>query len=382
MLTIFCNLFIKRSTVQGNTRKINFCQLCGGPTKYEKPDGDEKERAICTICGKISYENPKMVVGCLIEHDNKVLLCKRKIQPSYGLWTLPAGYMEIGESATEGAIRETWEEAGAKVRVISPFAQLDIPLIGQSYLIFLAKLMTPHFSPGRESSECQLFAHEDIPYESLSFSSMLITLKLYIEDIKVGKPKFHYGLINKRTLKHTSDQSHNLVLLSSPAYPEGVFKCNACGSHGNGFSYHCRECQLDLHVVCASMPRSIDHEAHGHTINLCFRPPYETHGFKCDLCKQPGSNQWLYRCDSCDFDVHLNCATIRTTSRAIPPPSPPIQSYNSWIAPTTTVSRSVQSTRPNAFANNMAGHIIEGLVGSVTQEIIQYVFDGMGSSNN
>ncbi|KAI3830137.1 hypothetical protein L1987_04271 [Smallanthus sonchifolius] len=181
----------------GSARKINFCQSCGGPTKHEIPDGDEKERAICTLCGKIAYENPKMVVGCLIEHDNKILLCKRKIQPSYGLWTLPAGYMEIGESATEGAIRETWEEAGAKVKVISPFAQLDIPLIGQTYLIFLAKLMTPHFSPGPESSECKLFALDDIPYESLSFSSMLITLKLYIEDIKVGKPKFHYGLINK-----------------------------------------------------------------------------------------------------------------------------------------------------------------------------------------
>ncbi|KAK9057684.1 hypothetical protein SSX86_022520 [Deinandra increscens subsp. villosa] len=181
----------------GATRKINFCQLCGGPTKHEIPDGDEKERAICTLCGKIAYENPKMVVGCLIEHDNKILLCKRNIQPSYGLWTLPAGYMEIGESATEGAIRETWEEAGAKVKVISPFAQLDIPLIGHSYLIFLAKFTTPHFSPGPESSECRLFALDDIPYESLSFSSMLITLKLYIEDIKVGKPKFHYGLINK-----------------------------------------------------------------------------------------------------------------------------------------------------------------------------------------
>ncbi|KAJ0792007.1 putative hydrolase [Helianthus annuus] len=113
-------------------------------------------------------------------------------------WTLPAGYMELGESASEGAIRETWEEARAKVKVISPFAQLDIPLIGHTYLIFLAKLMTPHFSPGPESLECRLFALDDIPYESLSFSSMLITLKLYIEDIKVGKPKFHYGLINKR----------------------------------------------------------------------------------------------------------------------------------------------------------------------------------------
>ncbi|XP_022034686.1 nudix hydrolase 23, chloroplastic [Helianthus annuus] len=185
-----------KSTERG--RKINFCQLCGGPTKHEIPDDEGKERAICTLCGKISYENPKMVVGCLIEHDNKILLCKRKIQPSYGLWTLPAGYMELGESASEGAIRETWEEARAKVKVISPFAQLDIPLIGHTYLIFLAKLMNPHFSPGPESLECRLFALDDIPYESLSFSSMLITLKLYIEDIKVGKPKFHYGLINKR----------------------------------------------------------------------------------------------------------------------------------------------------------------------------------------
>ncbi|MFS8002253.1 putative hydrolase [Helianthus anomalus] len=189
----------------GTSRRINFCQLCGGPTKHEIPDGEEKERAICTLCGKVAYENPKMVVGCLIEHDNSILLCKRKIQPSYGLWTLPAGYMEIGESATEGAIRETWEEAGAKVEIISPFAQLDIPLIGQTYIIFLAKLMTPHFSPGPESSECRLFALDDIPFESLSFSSMLVTLNLYVEDIKVGKPKFHYGIINKRPGTSPSD---------------------------------------------------------------------------------------------------------------------------------------------------------------------------------
>ncbi|KZV51175.1 nudix hydrolase 23, chloroplastic [Dorcoceras hygrometricum] len=162
----------------GSNRKINFCQSCGGPTKHEIPDGEEKMRAICTLCGKIAYENPKMVVGCLIEHENKVLLCKRKIHPSYGLWTLPAGYMEIGESAAEGAIRETWEEANAEVEVLSPFAQLDIPLIGQTYIIFLAKLKRPNFSPGPESSECQLFALEDIPFDSLSFSSMLVTLKL------------------------------------------------------------------------------------------------------------------------------------------------------------------------------------------------------------
>ncbi|RDX93938.1 Nudix hydrolase 23, chloroplastic, partial [Mucuna pruriens] len=135
----------------GDVQNVKFCQWCGGPAKHEIPEGEERLRAICTSCGKISYQNPKMVVGCLIEHDNKVLLCKRKIEPSYGLWTLPAGYLEIGESAMEGAIRETREEANADVEVISPFAQLDIPLIGQ-----------------------------------------------YVEDRKAGgKPKFHYGTINK-----------------------------------------------------------------------------------------------------------------------------------------------------------------------------------------
>ncbi|KAH0689177.1 hypothetical protein KY289_016535 [Solanum tuberosum] len=189
---------IQSTILQGNIRKINFCQFCGGPNKHEIPDGEEKVRAICTRCGKITYENPKMVVGCLIEHDKKILMCRRKIHPSYGLWTLPAGYMEIGESAAEGAIRETWEEANAEVEVQSLFAQLDIPLIGQTYMIFLAKLKNPHFSPGPESSECQLFELDDIPYDSLAFSSMLVTLNLYIEDIKVGRPKFHYGVINKR----------------------------------------------------------------------------------------------------------------------------------------------------------------------------------------
>ncbi|KDO70915.1 hypothetical protein CISIN_1g022283mg [Citrus sinensis] len=162
----------------GNVLKISFCQWCGGQTKHEVPHGEEKMRAICTVCGKIAYQNPKMVVGCLIEHDKKILLCKRKIEPSYGLWTLPAGYMEIGESAAEGAIRETWEEARADVEVQSPFAQLDIPRIGQIYIIFLAKLKRPHFSPGPESSECRLFALDEIPFDSLAFSSISVTLQL------------------------------------------------------------------------------------------------------------------------------------------------------------------------------------------------------------
>ncbi|XP_010265931.1 PREDICTED: nudix hydrolase 23, chloroplastic [Nelumbo nucifera] len=177
---------------------INFCQWCGGPTKQAIPDGDERMRDVCQLCGKVAYQNPKMIVGCLVEHDGKVLLCKRNIPPSYGLWTLPAGYMEIGESAAEGAIRETSEETGADVELVSPFAQLDIPLIGQSYIIFRARMKKVHFSPGPESLDCQLFALDDIPFDSLAFSSMLVTLNMYIEDIKTGKPKFHYGIINKR----------------------------------------------------------------------------------------------------------------------------------------------------------------------------------------
>ncbi|RVW30724.1 Nudix hydrolase 23, chloroplastic [Vitis vinifera] len=211
--------FILPIIFQGSTLKINFCQWCGGPTKHDIPEGEEKIRAICTLCGKITYQNPKMVglikaqvVGCLIAHENKVLLCQRKIQPSYGRWTLPAGYLEIGESAAEGAIRETWEEAGADVEVQSPFAQLDIPLIGQTYIIFLGKLKKPHFSPGPESLDCRLFALDDIPFDSLAFSSMLVTLKLYIEDVKsTGRPKFHYGTINKRPGTSPSDiQSYTL----------------------------------------------------------------------------------------------------------------------------------------------------------------------------
>ncbi|PSS36301.1 Nudix hydrolase [Actinidia chinensis var. chinensis] len=113
-------------------------------------------RAVCTLCGKIAYENPKMVVGCLIERDLQDPTLQE--EDSTILWSLdPSAWLEIGESAAQGAIRETWEEAGADVEVLSPFTQLDIPLIGQTYIIFLAKMKRPHFSPGPESSECRFF---------------------------------------------------------------------------------------------------------------------------------------------------------------------------------------------------------------------------------
>lgn len=111
-----------------------------------------------------------------------------------------------------------------------------------------------------------------------------------------------------RKLIHGADKKHALTLLSSPAYEEGQFMCNACGAPGTGFCYHCSECQLDLHTVCSFMRSSILSNAHVHALNLCFEPPYENTVFKCDICGGSGSNHWLYRCDSCEFDVHMKCA--------------------------------------------------------------------------
>ncbi|PKA60646.1 Nudix hydrolase 23, chloroplastic [Apostasia shenzhenica] len=193
------------ATLMAQKPIARYCQSCGGQTEQIIPNGEERLRAVCTICGNIHYENPKMVVGCIVEHDGKVLLCKRKIHPSYGLWTLPAGFLELGESASEGACRETLEEASAEVEIMSPFAHLDIPLIGQSYIMFRAKLRKPYFSPGPESLECALFSLDDIPYGSLAFSSIFVTLKMYVEDVKAGNMKFHYCTINKRPGASPSD---------------------------------------------------------------------------------------------------------------------------------------------------------------------------------
>lgn len=179
---------------------VSFCQSCGGAMQQRIPEGEHELRAVCSKCGSIHYQNPKMVVGCLVEHENKVLLCRRNIEPSYGLWTLPAGYMELGESAAEGAARETLEEARADVEVVAHFAHLDIPLIGQSYIIFRARFKQPTFSPGPESLECALFSLDEIPFDSIAFSSVTVALKMYIEDVKAGRIRHHHGVIVKRSV--------------------------------------------------------------------------------------------------------------------------------------------------------------------------------------
>ncbi|GLC44837.1 hypothetical protein PLESTB_001208800 [Pleodorina starrii] len=179
--------------------KANFCRVCGGRLSVSKPSGDKEWRHVCGSCGYVDYHNPKMVVGCVVEHRGQILLCRRAIEPCRGLWTLPAGFMELNESTAAGAARETWEEANAEVQIIAPYAHWDIPLIGQAYILFRARLAPPYtFSSGPESLEVRLFAPEDIPFDHLAFSSVAVTLRLYLEDMRAGAFRVHHGVIDKR----------------------------------------------------------------------------------------------------------------------------------------------------------------------------------------
>lgn len=140
------------------------------------PDGDTHERDVCDTCGFIDYVNPKIVVGSVVRHDGKFLLCKRAIEPRKGYWTLPAGYMELRESPEEGALREAREEAEATLEIQSLLAVYTIARLSQVQLIYRATLANDHFAPGPESEDVQLFNWEDIPWADIAFPSVLWAL--------------------------------------------------------------------------------------------------------------------------------------------------------------------------------------------------------------
>lgn len=161
-----------------------YCLQCGNQAELKIPAGDNRERIVCNNCGYIHYENPKLICGALVTHKNKILLCKRAIEPQYGLWTLPAGFMEIGETVEQGAMRETMEEADATAQNMQLYCIYDIPAIGQVYMMYMADLVDGKFGAGEESLECQLFDEADIPWETLAFESVTRTLKHFFEDRK------------------------------------------------------------------------------------------------------------------------------------------------------------------------------------------------------
>lgn len=174
--------------------KINYCSQCGAKdVRLRVPDGDSRARFICASCHFIHYQNPNIVAGCLVTHGDKILICKRAIEPRKGMWTLPAGFMENHETVEQAAARETWEEARAEIKIHGLFTLLNLPHINQVYMIYRGDLVGSDFGPGPESSEVRLIDTEDIPWEELAFPTIRETLKLYIEDLEHGQLRFHCG---------------------------------------------------------------------------------------------------------------------------------------------------------------------------------------------
>lgn len=168
-----------------------YCTECGSGVSQRIPQGDNRQRHVCDQCGHVHYENPKVVAGSIPEWQGKILLCRRAIEPRYGLWTLPAGFMENGETTVEAAARETLEEAGARVEITRLFAMFSLPHISQVYVMYNARLPTPDYAAGEESLEVALFDERDIPWQQLAFPVIGETLRRYFADRHNGMLTVH-----------------------------------------------------------------------------------------------------------------------------------------------------------------------------------------------
>jgi ADP-ribose pyrophosphatase YjhB (NUDIX family) len=174
---------------------MRFCSNCGAPVALRIPPGDTLPRHVCDACNSIHYENPRMIVGCVAEWEGRVLLCRRGIEPRHGLWTVPAGFLENGETTVAGALRETLEEANARVEIDTLFALYNIPHINQVYMLFRGRLLDLDFRPGAETLETRLYGEAEIPWSELAFASVRNTLIHYFNDRRRGELGFHMGTI-------------------------------------------------------------------------------------------------------------------------------------------------------------------------------------------
>jgi len=171
---------------------IKHCRQCGTAVQHRTPDdGDTKVRAVCPACHTIHYINPLNVVGTIPLWGDQVLLCKRNIEPRKGKWTLPAGFMELGETTAEGAARETVEEAGAQFEMHALFSLINVARVGQVHLFYRATLLSPEFAPGTETQEALLFNEADIPWDELAFRTVKETLEHFFADRRAGHFGFH-----------------------------------------------------------------------------------------------------------------------------------------------------------------------------------------------
>ena len=165
---------------------MKYCSNCGEEVQLKIPEGDNRKRHCCNKCDSIHYQNPNLVVGTLPVKENRILLCKRAINPRYGLWTLPAGFLENGETVQQGAFRETLEETATEVEIKSLYAIFDIPQISQIYMLYIAKVKKNDFQPTSESLEVKLFDQNEIPWKDLAFPFVKSVLDHYFKDVKTG----------------------------------------------------------------------------------------------------------------------------------------------------------------------------------------------------
>ncbi|UOF94067.1 MAG: NUDIX hydrolase [Bordetella sp.] len=179
-------------------RQSFFCSQCGSTIHRCIPDGDTRERDVCNNCGAIHYQNPRMVVGTIPILDNRILLCRRAIKPKYNTWTLPAGFMELGESSEECAIRETFEETGIRVKIKNLFTIIDVPKVEQLHLFYLANASNLKFDLGNESLEARFYEECEIPWKELSFHTVIITISQFFKDRRLGIFNMHHYSVNSK----------------------------------------------------------------------------------------------------------------------------------------------------------------------------------------
>jgi len=180
-----------------------FCSACGHPITRRVPEGDTRVRDCCDACGAIHYLNPRPVVGTIPVWNEQVLLCRRAIEPRLGFWTLPAGFMEVGETTAEGAARETAEEANARIETGPLFSMIDVPGVEQVHVFYRARLLDLDFHPGSESLEVRLFHEHEIPWDELAFRTVATTLQLFFADRARGSFGTHTGTLPPRPLPST-----------------------------------------------------------------------------------------------------------------------------------------------------------------------------------
>jgi ADP-ribose pyrophosphatase YjhB (NUDIX family) len=170
---------------------MKFCSNCGSAVVRRVPPGDTLQRWVCEHCGEIHYQNPKLIVGTVPEFEGRILLCRRAIEPRYGYWTLPAGFMENDETAAQAAARETLEEAGARVELGEPFSLISVPHVNQVHLFYRARLADLNFDPGEETLEVALLEESAVPWKDVAFRTVANTLRHWFADRKAGSFGFH-----------------------------------------------------------------------------------------------------------------------------------------------------------------------------------------------